>query len=272
MQQQLTEAPDNNNASPAGSSATLSSACEGANQDEGMPGGNGDDARGTSWSYWYNSQQPWDEWQGKKDQVWEWESSNTWGESGGWAPQDWSSWWGNNRGGSSGHGYNDWGYGYAGHGWGQSWQPYKQQAWEPKPSETKPQIWKQTSWYAALNRGTTADMPSITTPETKPITSSPPAKANQDEKGPNVNEKAALKLAEEEEEKTEEKNMSLKKKSRARYMRFYRGVTGRVASNQLVLTFPHPCRQDSTRAPRLRLCSLAKQRRSRAAAPVVQIS
>ena len=114
----------------------------------------------------------------------------------------------------------------------------KQQAWdtwshdscnkdwryEPADSTKKPELWKQTSWYKALQRKTTTDMPTPRkTPPCKLWKGSPKVPSGSPA-GPM--EKQVLDEAMEDEIKQDVQEMKGKRKSRARYMRFYRGITG----------------------------------------------
>ena len=208
---------------------------------------NGNDSDNSGASYWYN----------KKASEHTWSSSDSW--------NSWNSWWGPNWGWDGSWGWQgDWHKG--GNWWGQ---------------ESKPQLWKQTSWYTALQRANTCDVAACKTPKTKTEPSSPDARdaaataaaAAAASKTAKKREAAALKACMDEDEDDEDmdeeeraKNAKIKK-SRARYMRFYRSVTGTSASavslfNMCLSSRSPILQQESTRRSLLRSSSLARRPRS----------
>ena len=179
---------------------------------------NGDDTRNNSWSYWYTPGTHDDSrvnaWAGYDS----WQPRGSWDESWpGWSWDNGASGWWHGRGNDS-NAYNGWG----GNGWG--WNASKQEAgqWQQKQN-----VWRQTSWYNTLHRATTTDLPSAAaTPRTKQVRSPPATKDKElDKREVDILQEHMLEAGNGNEEE-EEKEMKVQKKSRARYMRFYRGVSG----------------------------------------------
>ena len=188
---------------------------------------------GTDLNAWdYETSGRWDDWDSKG-----WDSKG-WGYSyNGWDSKDWDSeGWGYRGWGFEGSNRTTWSNAWWGDASKDSWG--EQRAWdtwghdscnkdwryEPADSTKKPELWKQTSWYKALQRKTTTDMPTPRkTPPCKLWKGSPKVPSGSPA-GPM--EKQVLDEAMEDEIKQDVQEMKGKRKSRARYMRFYRGITG----------------------------------------------